>query len=140
MPAYARWSCPRDTKGNRNMNQEGAKHEFPEHYLVMLYLAAYSRDIDRAHDAFMVYKYLAERRRELVLGKEQGVICTWKDVARALKLDTKSAFHAFKTLRDLCWVTKEYVGGNPVYYRVVSPDSILDMALLTFGWDISKWD
>lgn len=121
------------------MNQEGYKHEVPAYHMMMLYLAAYSRDIERAQYAFRVYKYLAERRRELIPGKEKGVICTWKDVARALKLDTKSAFHAFKTLRDLRWVTKEYVGGSPVYYRVISPDETLDMAIFIFGGDINKW-
>lgn len=121
------------------MNQEGYKHELKAYHLMMLYLAAYSRDMDRAKDAFKVYKYLAERRRELIPGKEKGVICTQKDVARALRFDTKRTFHSFKTLRDLCWVTKEYVGGSPVYYRVLSPDRILNMAKLIFLGDISKW-
>nr|DAP01609.1 MAG TPA: MarR family [Caudoviricetes sp.] len=121
------------------MNQEGHKHEMKAYHLMMLYLAAYSRDLERAEDAFRVYKYLAERRRELIPGKEKGVICTQKDVARALKLDTKSTFHSFKTLRDLGWVMKEYVGGSPVYYRVLSPDNTLGVAKLIFLGDILKW-
>nr|DAT89816.1 MAG TPA: CodY-like protein [Caudoviricetes sp.] len=121
------------------MNQEGYKHEMKAYHLMMLYLAAYSRDLERAEDAFRVYKYLAERRRELIPGKEKGVICTQKDVARALKLDTKSTFHSFKTLRDLGLVMKEYVGGSPVYYRVLSPDNTLGVAKLIFLGDILKW-
>lgn len=111
----------------------------PESRLVILYIAAYSRDMRMAQCALNVYMHLIQQKRELTPGEEGGVICTRDSVAEELGLTSKEAYHAFKALRDLRLVVKHYVGTQPVYYRVVSPNNALELASEIFQKEIDGW-
>jgi hypothetical protein len=127
------------SSGHERKNMQENMAKISKSKLAILYVVAYSKDMDMAQCALKVYKYLAERRRELIPGEEQGVICTRNDVARELRLNSKQTFHAFKALRDLRLVSKHYIDGRPVYYKVVSPDEVLNVAGVVFSKEISEW-